>query len=142
MKDLLKKLHVETFLLDLKDYLSEAPNLIGYPARLLHHHTLEVQVEKSQGLNALFQQLAAAAGAGAEPAQQDQSPGGAVRLPGGKEPGQGGAMNTQYLNSEFAANLVALRTIVHREVRRFVRISAADPAAAGDHHGSVLRHLR
>ncbi|WP_212629577.1 ABC transporter permease [Pseudomonas sp. KB-10] len=31
-------------------------------------------------------------------------------------------MNTQYLNSEFAANLVALRTIVHREVRRFVRI--------------------
>src|SRR5690606_13124324 len=64
----------------------------------------------------------AAAGAGAEPAQQDQSPGGAVRLPGGKEPGQGGAMNTQYLNSEFAANLVALRTIVQREVRRFVRI--------------------
>lgn len=31
-------------------------------------------------------------------------------------------MNTQYLNSEFAANLVALRTIVHREVRRFLRI--------------------
>ncbi|HBZ92933.1 MAG TPA: ABC transporter, partial [Pseudomonas sp.] len=58
MKDLLKKLHVETFLLDLKDSYSEAPNLIGYPARLLDHHTLEVQVEKSQGLNALFQQLA------------------------------------------------------------------------------------
>ena len=31
-------------------------------------------------------------------------------------------MNTQYLNSEFAANLVALRTIVQREVRRFLRI--------------------
>ncbi|QTN45982.1 ABC transporter permease [Ectopseudomonas mendocina] len=31
-------------------------------------------------------------------------------------------MNTQYLNSEFSANLIALRTIVHREVRRFVRI--------------------
>ncbi|GIZ12071.1 ABC transporter permease [Pseudomonas sp. NCCP-436] len=31
-------------------------------------------------------------------------------------------MNTPYLNSEFAANLVALRTIVQREVRRFVRI--------------------
>jgi ABC-2 type transport system permease protein len=31
-------------------------------------------------------------------------------------------MNTQYLNSEFVANLVALRTIVHREVRRFLRI--------------------
>lgn len=31
-------------------------------------------------------------------------------------------MNTPYLNSELAANLVALRTIVQREVRRFVRI--------------------
>ena len=31
-------------------------------------------------------------------------------------------MTSQYLNSEFAANLVALRTIVHREIRRFVRI--------------------
>jgi hypothetical protein len=74
-------------------------------------------------------------------------------------------MNTQYLNSEFAANLVALRTIVHREVRRFVRIwpqtllppaitmvlyhrsSRGAPfrahlAADPHHHGSVLRHLR
>ena len=58
MKDLLKKLHVETFLLDLQDSYREAPDLVGYPARLLDHHTLEVQVEKSQGLNALFQQLA------------------------------------------------------------------------------------
>ena len=31
-------------------------------------------------------------------------------------------MTSQYLNSEFAANLVALRTIVYREIRRFVRI--------------------
>ncbi|ERI54064.1 ABC transporter [Pseudomonas sp. EGD-AK9] len=58
MKDLLKKLHVETFLLDLKDTHLVAPQLQGYPARLLDDHTLEVQVEKSQGLNALFQQLA------------------------------------------------------------------------------------
>jgi ABC-2 type transport system ATP-binding protein len=58
MKDLLKKLHVETFLFDLKDSYSAAPLLDGYSARLLDHHTLEVQVEKSQGLNALFQQLA------------------------------------------------------------------------------------
>lgn len=58
MKDLLKKLHVETFLFDLKDSYSSAPTLQGYPARLVDHHTLEVQVEKSQGLNALFQQLA------------------------------------------------------------------------------------
>ena len=58
MKDLLKKLHVETFLFDLKDSYSSVPLLQGYPARLVDHHTLEVQVEKSQGLNALFQQLA------------------------------------------------------------------------------------
>ena len=58
MKDLLKKLHVETFLFDLKDSYSSVPTLQGYPARLVDHHTLEVQVEKSQGLNALFQQLA------------------------------------------------------------------------------------
>lgn len=31
-------------------------------------------------------------------------------------------MSAPYLNSEFAANLVALRTIVFREVRRFTRI--------------------
>jgi ABC-type multidrug transport system permease subunit len=31
-------------------------------------------------------------------------------------------MSTDYLNSELAANLVALRTIVYREVRRFTRI--------------------
>tara|TARA_R100001244_G_scaffold43936_9_gene39409 strand:- start:27257 stop:28051 length:795 start_codon:yes stop_codon:yes gene_type:complete len=31
-------------------------------------------------------------------------------------------MSTTYLNSEFAANLVALRTIVYREIRRFTRI--------------------
>ncbi len=31
-------------------------------------------------------------------------------------------MNKEHLNSEFAANMVALRTIVYREVRRFTRI--------------------
>ena len=31
-------------------------------------------------------------------------------------------MSTDYLNSEFAANMVALRTIVYREIRRFTRI--------------------
>lgn len=31
-------------------------------------------------------------------------------------------MSTAYLNSEWAANMVALRTIVYREIRRFTRI--------------------
>ena len=58
MKQLLGQLHVETFLLDLKNDLHAAPQLIGYPARLLDGHTLEVQVEKTMGITALFTQLA------------------------------------------------------------------------------------
>jgi ABC-2 type transport system ATP-binding protein len=59
MKALLKTLHVETFLLDLKESLTLAPLLQGYPANLVDHHTLEVQVEKSLGITELFRQLAA-----------------------------------------------------------------------------------
>ncbi|TXI34626.1 MAG: ABC transporter ATP-binding protein [Aquipseudomonas alcaligenes] len=59
MKALLKTLHMETFLLDLRDAMQVVPQLAGYPARLLDDHTLEVQVEKSLGVTALFRQLAA-----------------------------------------------------------------------------------
>jgi ABC-2 type transport system ATP-binding protein len=58
MRKLLKKLHVETFLLDLKDSLTVLPNLPGYPAQLVDDHTLSVQVEKSLGISELFRQLA------------------------------------------------------------------------------------
>ncbi|BAN49232.1 ABC transporter ATP-binding protein [Metapseudomonas resinovorans] len=59
MKELLKKLHKETFLLDLKEPMEVVPQLNGYPAELVDDHTLEVQVEKTQGLTELFRQLAA-----------------------------------------------------------------------------------
>ena len=59
MKALLKTLHMETFLLDLKESLLVPPQLVGYPAELVDHHTLEVQVEKSLGVTELFRQLAA-----------------------------------------------------------------------------------
>ncbi len=59
MRSLLKKLHVETFLLDLKDSLTVLPNLPGYPVQLVDDHTLSVQVEKSLGISELFRQLAA-----------------------------------------------------------------------------------
>ncbi|MBO3274271.1 ABC transporter ATP-binding protein [Pseudomonas schmalbachii] len=59
MRKLLKKLHVETFLLDLKASVQQVPVLDGYPARLVDDHTLEVQVEKEQGITGLFGQLAA-----------------------------------------------------------------------------------
>ena len=59
MRELLMKLHVETFLLDLRSPQPAAPRLEGYPVSLVDPLTLEVQVEKSQGVNALFAQLAA-----------------------------------------------------------------------------------
>jgi ABC-2 type transport system ATP-binding protein len=59
MRELLMKLHVETFLLDLRQPLAAVPPLAGYPVQLVDPLTLEVQVEKSQGLNELFAQLAA-----------------------------------------------------------------------------------
>ncbi|EXF95995.1 ABC transporter [Pseudomonas fluorescens HK44] len=58
MRNLLSQLHVETFLLDLKSAMMVAPQLNGYPTRLLDSHTLEVQVDKSVGITALFGQLA------------------------------------------------------------------------------------
>lgn len=58
MRELLTQLHVETFLLDLRNPLKAEPQLAGYPLRMVDDHTLEVQVEKSQGVNALFAQLA------------------------------------------------------------------------------------
>ncbi|MDX9667650.1 ABC transporter ATP-binding protein [Pseudomonas sp. P5_152] len=58
MRNLLGQLHVETFLLDLKHDMQVAPQLIGYPSRLIDSHTLEVQVDKAVGITALFAQLA------------------------------------------------------------------------------------
>ncbi|MBV4530582.1 ABC transporter ATP-binding protein [Pseudomonas sp. SWRI107] len=58
MRQLLGKLHVETFVLDLKHDLLAAPQLQGYPCRLITPHTLEVQVDKDIGITALFGQLA------------------------------------------------------------------------------------
>ncbi len=59
MKALLKTLHVETFVLDLKEPQPLLPPLQGYPSQLLDSHTLEVQVEKNQGISGLIQQLSA-----------------------------------------------------------------------------------
>ena len=58
MKQLLGQLHVETFLLDLKNTLNVAPQLLGYPTKLLDSHTLEDQDDKAMGITALFTQLA------------------------------------------------------------------------------------
>lgn len=59
MRKLLLELHTETFLLDCQGQFEQAPLLDGYPCALVDEHTLEVQVDKHQGLNALFAALGA-----------------------------------------------------------------------------------
>ncbi|QAX81969.1 ABC transporter ATP-binding protein [Candidatus Pseudomonas adelgestsugas] len=57
MRNLFSQLHVETFLLNLKNKLLVTPQLLGYPSRLVDSHTLEVQVDNAMGITALFAQL-------------------------------------------------------------------------------------
>jgi len=53
-RDLLAKLHSETFVLNLRKPLKKAPELDGYAATLVDDTTLEVEISKSQDVNALF----------------------------------------------------------------------------------------
>ncbi|HEX5638138.1 MAG TPA: ABC transporter ATP-binding protein [Gammaproteobacteria bacterium] len=59
MKSLLAKLHVETFILDLREPLLQLPVLKDYCLRQTDSMTLEVDVEKTQSLNGVFAQLEA-----------------------------------------------------------------------------------
>ncbi len=58
MKALLSKLTVETFVLDVAGDIAKV-QLDGFNWRQLDDHSLEVDVEKSQGLNPIFAQLTA-----------------------------------------------------------------------------------
>jgi ABC-2 type transport system ATP-binding protein len=64
----------ETFLLDLKDAQLLPPQLHGYRSQLIDAHTLEVQVDKEQGINRVVSPAGAAEGRSAQPAQQNQPP--------------------------------------------------------------------
>lgn len=57
MQTLLSRLHVETFILNLREPLPIAPEISGYSLRQLNPLTLEVDVIKERGINTLFQQL-------------------------------------------------------------------------------------
>src|ERR1700723_2822634 len=59
MSSLLRRLHVETFVLNLRDTLTQAPELDAYVTRLVDDHTLEVEVSKEDNLNDIFAQLSA-----------------------------------------------------------------------------------
>lgn len=56
MKALLGKLHVETFILDLEEGSAE-PKLDGVNNQTFINGSLELEIEKSQGLNGIFAQL-------------------------------------------------------------------------------------
>jgi len=57
MSSLLRRLHTETFVLNLRAALTAAPLLERYPTRLTDEHTLEVEVSKEQSLNDIFLRL-------------------------------------------------------------------------------------
>ncbi|MCP5126098.1 MAG: ABC transporter ATP-binding protein [Gammaproteobacteria bacterium] len=59
MQTLLNRLHLETFVLNLHQPLTEILDVPGYPLRWLDELTLEVDVARERGINALFQQLSA-----------------------------------------------------------------------------------
>jgi ABC-2 type transport system ATP-binding protein len=57
MSSLLSRLNTETFVLNLREALSAAPELAGYPATLVDPHTLEIEVSREQPLNDIFLRL-------------------------------------------------------------------------------------
>jgi len=57
-RDLIKRLQMETFVLDTEQSISEAPDLDGFTTRLVDTHSFELQVQKGQSLNRVFEQLA------------------------------------------------------------------------------------
>jgi ABC-2 type transport system ATP-binding protein len=59
MSSLLRKLHTETFVLNLREELGAVPDIAGYSFNLVDEHTLEVEVSKEQSLNEVFSRLSA-----------------------------------------------------------------------------------
>ena len=59
MSRLLRRLHVETFVFNVRDALSAPPPLAPYVATLIDDHTLELEVSKEENLNDLFARLSA-----------------------------------------------------------------------------------
>jgi ABC-2 type transport system ATP-binding protein len=57
MKELLRRLHTETFVLDVRDELQGIEQIPGFSIELLNSTTLEVSVTRDSGLNPLFKVL-------------------------------------------------------------------------------------
>ncbi len=59
ISNVLRKLQSETFVLNLREPVREAPNLPGFGVVLVDEHTLEVEASKDKSLNDIFVRLAA-----------------------------------------------------------------------------------
>ena len=59
MRDLLRQLHTEMFLLDTRQELPESVEIADFPCQVVDPHTLEVVVDRDQDVNALFAALSA-----------------------------------------------------------------------------------
>ena len=58
MQDLLKQLQIETFVLNLREAISETPEIADeYTLRFIDEHTLEVDITKDRSINELFAAL-------------------------------------------------------------------------------------
>jgi len=57
MATVLRKLHSETFVLNLRHPLAELPSLPAYSMKLTADGSIEVEVTKQQNLNAIFAAL-------------------------------------------------------------------------------------
>jgi ABC-2 type transport system ATP-binding protein len=57
VKNLIKQLNKETFILDIKQEIKDSPLLNEYPITMIDSHTLEVAVDKNKSLNQLFSML-------------------------------------------------------------------------------------
>ena len=60
MRHLLSQLNKEMFILDTKESITGLPEVAGYGVSQVGEHCLEVEVEKGQSLNELFEQLSRA----------------------------------------------------------------------------------
>jgi ABC-2 type transport system ATP-binding protein len=57
MKDLLRQLHTETFVLDSRSVLPETVQFADFKVLRVDDHTLEVEVDKDQDVNGIFAAL-------------------------------------------------------------------------------------
>lgn len=60
MRELLARLHTETFVLDLRSPLEAAPEIDGYRVRRTGPTTIELEVDREQNINQAFERLSAA----------------------------------------------------------------------------------